>query len=389
MSRKITRGVMLALAFVFFVGVFIYNAGRMYEYREAMQQVPAAQEALSPTVAVVEVAAATHRAQVDGVGSAKARFELALNSRVSGQVEAVDDSFESGRLVTAGSVLANLEDSLLRASVESARNTLASARVSYLEEQQASVQAQKEWSSSGLSGEPMSALVLREPQLTAAKAVLDSAQQALAAAEKDLASTRIRAPFDAIVVSRDIAPGSYLQAGSEIGQLLSAERVEIAVPLSAQQWSVLPDESELLSGHYAVVLSHTETGKRWTGHAIRTEKHLSSSTRQRSLVVAVDQPLSQDPPLYPGAFLNVLIPGSAMENLWQLPASARSQRGEIWTVTDDSLLKTYAADIRFSDQEHIYVTPPEGYQKALVVVQPLSSYSEGMKVNPQKEQFDE
>ena len=389
MSRKTIRKIVLLLAVVFVVAVVIYNGGRMAEHREAMQQTPPPQEPQSPAVAVVEVAAATHQAYVEGVGSAEARFDLVLNSRVSGQVVTVHDVFESGRLVTSGTPLATLDDSQLRASLESARETLASARVSYLEEQQELQQAQQEWSSSGLTGEPTSPLVLREPQLASAKAALDSAEQAVAAAEEDLASTRIKAPFDAIVVNREIAPGSYIQAGNEIGQLLSADVVEIAVPLSASDWSILPGEVELLSGDYTVDLQQTETGEHWTGVATRVEKSLNSNTRQRSLIVKVERPLNQDTPLYPGTFLNARIPGQAVANLWRLPASALSQRGEIWTVTADNLLQAHVANIRFSDPEHLYVEPPDGYREAQVVVQPLSSYSEGMKVVPQRGLSDE
>lgn len=389
MSRKTVQTIVLLLAVVFIVAVVIYNAGRMAEHRETMQQPPPAQEPQSPTVAVVEVTAATHQAYVEGVGSAEARFDLALNSRVSGQVVAVHYAFESGRLVTSGTTLATLDDSQLRASLESARETLASARVDYLQEQQELQQAQQEWSSSGLTGEPTSPLVLREPQLAAAKAALDSAKQAVAAAEADLASIRIKAPFDAIVVSREIAPGSYIQAGNEIGQLLSAGTVDVAIPLSASDWSMLPSEATLLSGEYPVKLQQHETGEHWTGVVTRVEKSLNTDTRLRSLIVAVEQPLNHDTPLYPGTFLNAQIPGKTLAGLWKLPSSALSQRGEIWTVTDDNLLKAHIANIRFSDPEHIYVEPPEGTKQAQVLVQPLSSYSEGAKVVPQKELANE
>lgn len=383
MSRKTIRTIALFLAILFIVVVVMYNGKRMAEHRETMQQTPPAQGPQSPTVAVIEVKAATHQAYVRGVGSAEARFDLALNSRVSGQIITIDNAFESGRLVTSGTTLATLDESQLRAALESAREILASARVNYLQEQQELQQARQEWSSSGLKGEPISPLVLREPQLAAAKVALESAEKAVTAAEEDLSSTRIKAPFDAIVVSRDVAPGSYIQAGNEIGRLLNADVVEIAIPLSASDWSMLPGETELLSGDYPVSLQQTETAERWTGFLARVERSLKSDTRQRSLIVAVEQPLNQDIPLYPGTFLNAQIPGRAVAGLWKLPSSALSQRGEIWTVTEDNLLKAHVANIRFSDSEHIFVEPPEGSKKAKVLVQPLSSYSEGTKVFPQ------
>lgn len=387
MNLKNRRGIVLFLAFAFLAAVLVHNHFRMAENMEAMQRMPQPQPSQAPTVAVLHVSAATHQARIEGVGSAEARFALTLNSRINGQVTAIDSDFDSGRLVAKGTVLATLEDSQWQAELALALNAEASARVSCLEEQQEFQQAQQEWRSSGLEGDPVSPLVLREPQLAAAQAALESAAQSVAAARENLASTRIKAPFDAIVVSRAAAPGSYVQAGGEIGQLLSADTVEITVPLPAADWSVLPEEAELESGEYAVELVQVETGQRWTGRVIRTEKSLNSETRQRALIVAVDNPLQQGTPLYPGTFVKAVVPGRAVDNLWRLPASALSQRGEIWTVTGDGLLQAHPADIRFSDQQHLYVEPPaQSNGQGRVLIQPLSIYSEGMKVNPRQEQ---
>lgn len=389
MSRKSVQTLVLLMAVVFVIAVIAYNSLRMEQYRESMQQPLPAQEPQHPSVAVIAAVVSTHQAHVEGVGSAEARFDLILNSRVSGQVASVNEAFASGRLVTKGTTLVTLEDSQLRSALASAREALATARVNYLEEQQELQQAKEEWSSSGLAGEPTSPLVLREPQLAAAKAALDSAELAVAAAKEDLDSARIKAPFDAIVVSREIAPGSYVQAGNEIGRLLSADNVEIAIPLSARDWSTLPNEAELLSGSYPVALEQTETGERWTGYVTRIDKSLSTDTRQRSLIVSVERPLNQDTPLFPGTFLNAQIPGKTLDNLWKLPASSLSQRGEIWTLTESDLLQAHSVDIRFSDPEYIYVTPPEGIKSADVLVQPLSSYNEGIRVVPQKAMTDD
>lgn len=387
MSRKTTRKLVLFIALLFLAGVLVFNHFRMSANENAMKAPPPAAPPQAAMVAVVTASPATHRAQVKGVGSAEARFELALNSRISGQVTEVSNLFDSGHRVTKGTLLATLEDSQWQQELADALNTEAAARVSYLEEQQEYRQAKQEWESSGLEGAPLSPLVLREPQLESARTQLDSAIRAVAAARKNLASTRIEAPFDAIVVSRAIAPGSYVSAGSEIGELMSTDAVEISIPLSASDWTALPATQELTAGNYQVSLLQVETGQQWTGVVTRTEQNLNSETRQRSLVVTVANPLDQEPPLYPGTFLQASIPGREVENIWQLPASALSQRGEIWTLDEDNRLVPHAARVLFSDQQHIYVTPPEqSANETLVVIQPLSNYLEGMTMKPVQEQ---
>lgn len=387
MSRKTIRRLVLFIALLFLVGVFVFNHFRMAANENAMKAPPPAAPPQASMVAVVAATPGTHRALIRGVGSAEARFELALNARISGQVTNVSHLFDSGHRVAKGTVLATLEDSQWQQELAEALNTEAAARVSYLEEQQEYRQAKQEWESSGLEGAPLSPLVLREPQLESARTELDSALREVAAARKNLASTRIEAPFDAIVVSRSIAPGSYVSAGSEIGELMSADAVEISIPLSASDWSALPDPQELTSGNYQVSLLQVETGQQWTGVVSRSEQNLNSETRQRSLVVTVATPLDQEPPLYPGTFLQASIPGREVENIWQLPASALSQRGEIWTLNEDNRLVSHNAQVLFSDQQHIYVTPPvQSAGETLVVIQPLSNYLEGMAMKPVQEQ---
>ena len=253
-----------------------------------------------------------------------------------------------------------------------------------LEEERQALQAEAEWRASGLEGEPDSPLALRQPQLAAARTALDNAQAAVDSARYDLAQTRITLPFDALVISRDIAPGSYLQAGTQVATVYSSDRVEITLSLPARDWQNLPDGDRLLSGAWPVTLTGVENGQQWQGRVLRTEQHLDSTTRQRSLVVAVDQPLALEKPLLPGTFLKARLVGDQVDGLWQLPSSALSQRGEIWFVDTDEQLDHFATDPLFNDGEHIYVRAPKTLAGTPIQVlsHPLNSYLKGMLVNP-------
>lgn len=340
------------------------------------------QQSATPDVSVVTVSAGSYRARLDGYGEALPHYELELVSRVSGRVTGLDERFASGRLISEDTPLVTLEDQDYQEAVANAEATLASARVSLLEEQREGEQARQDWQRSGMGGAPDSALVLREPQLAAAEAEVKQAQQALASAQRDLSDTRLTAPFDALVVSRDISPGSYLQAGTTVGTLYSTDRVEITIALPASDWQYLslPDAEKT---SLPVTLTSVETGQQWTGRVLRTEQHLDES-RQRSLIVAVDQPLDVDPALLPGTFLEATLDGSNVDGLWRIPSSALSQSGDIWYVQDDNTLANFSATPVFSDENAIYVRPPEALGDSVqqVVSQPLSSYLTGMKVTP-------
>ena len=249
-----------------------------------------------------------------------------------------------------------------------------------MEEQRQGEQARSEWARSGLSGEPSSPLVLREPQLASAQAKLDNAKQALIKAQEDLTNTEIRAPFDSVVVSRDIQPGSYLNAGGSVATLYSTDRIEIEIPLSEQQWTNLP---KLDSGsEWSAKVTDSTGSVEWVARVERSYQYVAQETRQRSIVLVIENPLEQENPLFPGTFVTATIEGTEVANMWQLPASALSQQGEIWTVDEQGLLAKSEATTLFERQQHIYVKPTQTGDSVQVVMRPLSNFKVGMKVQP-------
>ncbi|MCT8987946.1 efflux RND transporter periplasmic adaptor subunit [Shewanella phaeophyticola] len=347
--------------------------------------------ALLPQVGVVAVNGQEYQAEVIGFGEAKPRFELTLSAEVSGKVIELNRQFESGQVIKKGTVLGQINDTSYQQAVTQAQSDVAQAELDLLEEQREGEQAKAEWLRSGLSGEPASPLVLRTPQLAQAKAALDNAKLALKKAQQDLAYTQITAPFDALIISRDVQPGSYVQTGTELGTLYSVAEVEINVPLSEMQWKNLPafDNAELAKTPWNVTLQSTDGQYQWQGYIERVEQHLTETSRQRSLVVVVDDPLAQQTDLYPGTFVKTKIQGKSLTNLWQLPSSAISQQGDIWFVDDNGLLAKSAANIAFEKGGFVYVTPMTNKQdmpaKMQIVKRPLSNFKVGTKVLAKEE----
>lgn len=87
--------------------------------------------------------------------------------------------------------------------------------------------------------------------------------------------------------------------------------------------------------------------------------------------------------LAPGTFLRAEIEGRELNDLWRLPSSSLSQRGEVWYVLNGILAK-FSADSIASDKQAIYIRPPDSLfdQPVNVLTHPLSTYTPGMAVNP-------
>lgn len=342
----------------------------------ATQQV---QQAL-PQVEVQNTQVGNYQAQVVGYGETKPRFELAYAAEVNGRVEWLSDEFEAGKTVKQGELLAKLDATTYEQAMALAKYDLATAQQELLEEQRQGDQARSEWLRSGLTGEPNSPLVLREPQLASAQAKLENAQKALEKAQNDVEKTEIRAPFDGVIVNRDIQPGSYLNTGSTVATLYSIDRIEIEIPLSDAQWANLPKQTA--TTEWTATITDSTGEHQWDAEIERSYQYVAQDTRQRSIVLVVDKPLEQEEPLFPGTFVQATIEGTKVENLWQLPSSALSQQGEIWTVDAQGLLAKTAATAVFERQGHIYIEPTQQESNVQVVLRPLSNFKVGMKVEP-------
>ena len=385
MKRRIINWSTAIVALIILAAVILYTRQLIAE-QVGHNRPPQLGPVQLPDVVVLTVTDATYNASISGYGETQTHYSLTLTAQTSGEVIKQSAQLETGYQVKKGEVLVQLEDSDYQSAVADAKSTLASAKLDLLEEEREASQAQAEWQASGLSGEPDSDLVLHEPQLESARAAVVKAQAALTSAEKDLSRTKITSPFDAIVVERFTAPGSYLQVGSQVATLYSTDMIEVPVPLSTRDWAHLPETTDPADSSWPVQLKSVEGAETWSGRILRTEQHVDTTTRQRTLLVAVDSPFEQTPPLLPGTFVEVGINGSDVDNVWKLPNSALSQRGEIWYVTN-GILARFATEPLFSNDSSIYVKVPKELAQTptKIVVHPLSSYLPGMKVQPVEE----
>ncbi|MEC8297931.1 MAG: efflux RND transporter periplasmic adaptor subunit, partial [Pseudomonadota bacterium] len=185
---------------------------------------------------------------------------------------------------------------------------------------------------------------------------------------------------------------------------------EVAIGLSPSQWAQLPsgDETQLsgdASLNWPVTLTDTTTGNTWVANIVRAEWHQSDTTRQRNAIAVVEKPLAQSTPLLFGSFVQADIEGRALDNVWKLPASAISQKQEVWLVMPSTgQLAKFTPSVLFESEGYAYITPPKisditgdvgaelsggsmpeqagELHQALVVARPLNSYLVNTKVLP-------
>lgn len=368
--------VVVTLIAVASIGIAVaYNSHKMAQQENGSK--PAQVDAIAPNVSVINTIPGTYQAYVSGHGEAKAHWTLTLKAQVKGEVISMSEQFATGNLIAKDQEFAQIDNTEYLQALASAKATLADAKLALQEEQDLGSQAKREWERSGVTQAPSSPLVFRTLQLEAAQATLDNAQYALQTAQRDEKNTHISAPFDAVVLSRDIDLGTYVNIGDTLATLNSTDKVEISVPLSLNQWQNLASDKSK-----EVILSDVTTQNQWQGYIARFEQHLDDSSRQRSVVVALDKPFEQATPLLPGTFLAVQIAGKTLDNVIKLPASAISQEGLIWYVSEQNTLVSTTANKVFERDDYVYISPIAGQSNLRVVARPLVSYLNEMRVNP-------
>ncbi|WP_137170166.1 efflux RND transporter periplasmic adaptor subunit [Marinomonas sp. FW-1] len=380
--KHLSQWITLLLAGAAIAGVYVYVTSAMDAQKNRVRTPrPAAPEqALEITTITAE--AGSYAATITASGIVKTRYALTMTSQVSGEITRLSNQFEPGQVISKGHVLAQLQNTELNSNVASAENALAAANLALKEEMRQGEQARAEWEAAGFKGDPDSDLVLRMPQLAAAKAELDAAKAALDNAKAKLQHTKLTAPFNALVVTREASLGSYISSGSEIGTLYSTDRADIKIDLSNNDWMKLPDMNTLLSSDWPVQISSMDKQDTWQGKILSVNQHIDETTRMRSLLVSLDNPLSQTPILLPGSFVEVSIKGKQLNNLWKLPNTALSQKSEIWYIDEDSRLAAFETTPRFVDSKYVYIQVPPHMLDASyqVIVQPYNSYLKGTLV---------
>lgn len=181
-------------------------------------------------VEVKKISLEDYRITLDSYGLVKPSVQTQITSQVSGKILYINENFSDGGYLKKGELLIEVEDIDYKADVKIAQASLLLAKQELLEEQAQGKQAKANWKKFN-KNEEANALVLRTPQLESAKANLLSAKASLQKAEIQLKRTKIYAPYNARVVSKDVNIAEVISSSSSIGTIYSSKELEISLPI--------------------------------------------------------------------------------------------------------------------------------------------------------------
>ena len=300
---------------------------------------------IHPLVEVAPVSVAPLLLTVDSYGIVQPKYSTNLVAQVGGQIIDISEQFVRGGFVKAGQILARIDPNDYEAALIEAQANLAQAHSALEIEQAQAHVAKTEWQriKNNTDATIPSELYLRKPQLADKLAQYRAAQASEKRAKRNLERTYIKAPYDAIIESRNISLGSVVNSGSQFGVLNAISVAEIRLPVADQELQYLVN-----NGFNAPVqLSAKFSGKdmNWQGKIVRSEGVIDEKSRMTYLVAQVDMPYqTESAQLRFGTYINAKIEGKRLEAAVSIPRHL-VKNGKIATLTEDATLAFQSLNI--------------------------------------------
>ena len=289
-------------------------------------------------------------------GSVKPAESVKIHARVSGNISLINSLAMPGGWLKKGQWLAKLETVDLELELKSQQAQLEQAKANIALVQADQILAKEELlllnNIDGFSIDE--SLVLREPQLTVAKAKVSVAKNNVEKAELNLSRTSVLMPFDGKIISKDIGTGSKVSTNTSLFSVVNTDVywLEVKIP---HKFLALFDKQQLAD------VSQTRLwgeGKYRKAKFVSILPELDNKDRQVKVLLAIDDPQtekSNQPQVFLNDFLNVQLKGKPIKNAWTIKHSWLQSDNTIWVVDKKSTLQKRAIDVLFKGRDVIYV----------------------------------
>ena len=352
-------------------------------------------EIIPVSVRVAEVEQRSVDLVVGSQGKVQAAQTANLSAAVAGPVAWISSAMEAGGYVTEGetllrldasdyeTMLARSEASVQQANAESGHAAREYDRMKELAEQRLASQSQ-----------------LQDAQRLAEVSIarLADAEANHRQAKLDLQRTEIKAPFNAIIETREVELGQYVNRAQSIAVLYGANEVEVRVPLAIRQLGYL-DIPLGLQGELppeqapAVTLTGTYGGAEhhWEGTLVRIEASIDPNSNTVQTIIRVSQPTAtidwtsaeeiKAIPLPIGLYVHADITGKTVDSLISLPRSVIRNNNQVLVVDAENKMYYREVDIFRLEEENVLISggilPGER-----VCISPIQAVVDGMAVQP-------
>lgn len=300
------------------------------------------------------------RASISGMGTVVPSKRILLKAQVPGVVIAVSDQFIPGGYIAKGMEILRIDPRDYEIAVKKRESELSKAQADYeLEQGQQAVAREEMNLLQDVSEEPVNQtyLALRKPQLNQAKAQMAIAESELALARLNLERTILKAPFNTLVVNRQVETGSSVSSQELLATIVSTDEYWIEVALPADQLSYIDPECK--QDCTVDVFSQTGQGQ-WIGKVLDSMGIIDEDSRMAKKLIRVTNPLISKEntdvnPLMLGDYVRVEIKGRELGKMVSLPRKALRRGDMIW-IADGEHLDIRNVEIAWKSTTEVYIS---------------------------------
>lgn len=272
-------------------------------------------------VATEQVHAEVMPVTVEATGTVRARQEAVVSAQ-SGGLATREVLVEEGDRVTAGQVIARLDDRSLRAQVAEQQAVIASAEATRDAADQAAGRAKSLQARKAVSDQTA------EERIATARTAAAAVQQARAVLDRlniGLAQTEVQTPFAGVVSARPVVVGTTVQTGTEVARIIRDGVLEVAADVTER------DLIGIRPGHGATVTD--PSGGSHESVVSSVSQTVDPVTRLGTVYVE----LPADAPLKAGMFARLAISGASSKVLTVAEAGLvwRGGKPAVFTVDAD------------------------------------------------------
>lgn len=265
--------------------------------------------------------------------------DVMVRARVAGEVVAMDPGFVDGGLLVKDDEILRIDPADYELALAAARSSLETARFNHKLELGRQDVARREWellNAAADASEMERELALRLPHLAASRAALAAAEAGVQKASLDLERASIRAPFNAVVLTRNVNVGSQASPQDVLARLAGTDVywVTVSIPVDRLGWVTVPGSRAHLVAASGAVRE---------GIVINRLADLEQKGRMARLVVAVDDPLCLKPgnedlaPLLLGEYVRAAVEGRRLDGVYSMPRKALREDRYVWLARSGKL----------------------------------------------------
>lgn len=343
-------------------------------------------EVIPVSVRVTEVQTESVQLLVNSQGKVQAAQQVNLSVPVAGPVAWISPSLEAGGYVSEGDVLLRLEASDYETALARSRASLQQAQAE-ADHAAGELERIQELASRRLASDSQFQDVRRQADVTRAR--LADAEANFRQAELDLQRTEIKAPFNAVVQTREVEVGQYVNRAASVAILYGADVVEVRVPLANRQLGFLDiplgGRGELSADEAPdVTLRGIYGGSEqfWSGKLVRIEAAIDANSNTVQTIIRVTQPEDANSvPLPIGLYVEAAIEGKQVDDIIALPRSVIRNNNQVLVV--DAENKMFYRDVEVYRLEENRVLISGGLLPGeFICTSPIQAVVDGMSVQP-------